>query len=88
MMAKYQVRTLAICYFFVLQGTVLAEGPPESGFLDDYSKLQPAGAPWADYVYVTDDYYEEMTRFQAMNPGGGLAAPGFPVNNGQTKITG
>jgi hypothetical protein len=50
----------------VFQGTALAEGPPESGFLDDYSKLQPADAPWADYVYVTDDYSEEMTKFQAI----------------------
>ena len=29
----------------LMQNPVLAEGPPESGFLSDYSQLKPANAP-------------------------------------------
>jgi hypothetical protein len=50
----------------MFQGTAFAEGPPESGFFDDSSRLQPAAAPWADYVYVTEAYAEEMTKIQAI----------------------
>ncbi len=66
MIAGNKMRMLSLCFILVFQGTALAEGPPESGFLDDYSRLEPANAPWADYVYISDDYYEEMARFQAI----------------------
>lgn len=66
MIAGIQIRMLSLCFFLVFQGTAQAEGPPESGFLDDYSRLEPANAAWADYVYISDDYYEEMARFQAI----------------------
>jgi hypothetical protein len=66
MTTGYQLRMLTVCCFFALAGTAFAEGPPESGFLDDYSRLEPAAAPWADYVFVTDAYAEEMSRFQAI----------------------
>lgn len=42
----------------LLAGPLHAAGPPESGFFDDYSKLEPADAPWADFVYITDEWRE------------------------------
>lgn len=66
MPARNQLRMLASCCFLVFQGTVLAEGPPESGFFADYSQLEPAAAPWADFVYVGDTYATEMAGIQAI----------------------
>ena len=66
MFARNQLRILTTCCFLIFQGTVLAEGPPESGFFDDYSRLEPAAAPWADFVYVADTYAEEMAKIQAI----------------------
>lgn len=66
MTSGHQLRMLTACCFYVFLGTAFAEDPPESGFLSDYSLLEPASAPWADYVYVTDAYAEEMPKFQAI----------------------
>ena len=66
MNTEKRFRKLTACCFFLLVGSAFAEGPPESGFLGDYSLLEPATAPWADYVYVTEAYAEEMAKFQGI----------------------
>jgi hypothetical protein len=66
MIAKTRLRFLVSCSILVVQATAFADGPPESGFMDDYSRLQRADAPWADYVYATDKYGKEMSKFQAV----------------------
>jgi len=65
-MTNNPLKMLALCCFPMLHGMAIAEGPPESGFLDDYSRLEPAAAPWADYVYVTDAYAREMQKIEAV----------------------
>lgn len=57
---------IGACFLFLLQGTAVAEAPPESGFLEDYSMLKPADAAWADYVYVTEKYEEGMANIEAI----------------------
>ena len=65
---KYRFRTALLLsgFLIVFQGNAIAEGPPESGFFDDYSLLQPAEAPWIDYLYVTEKYAGEMAAVQAI----------------------
>jgi hypothetical protein len=43
-----------------------AEGPPESGFFDDYSRLQPAEADWVDYVYMSDGFREKLAKTRTL----------------------
>jgi hypothetical protein len=40
----------------------LAENPPESGFFDDYSRLQSAEADWVDYLYLSDGFSEKLAK--------------------------
>jgi hypothetical protein len=43
-----------------------AEGPMESGFLDDYSRLQPAEADWVDYIYISDGFRERLAEARTL----------------------
>jgi hypothetical protein len=66
MFSRNTLGMITVFFSLVWSGSVIAEGPPESGFLEDYSMLQPADAPWADYVYVTDKYRQEMPNITSI----------------------
>ena len=66
MLSHKKLRVLVAGLFIVFQGNAFAEGPPESGFLDDYSRLEPARASWVDYVFVTDMYAKRMPKIEAI----------------------
>jgi hypothetical protein len=38
----------------------------ESGFLDDYSRLQPAEADWVDYIYISDGFRERLAEARTL----------------------
>lgn len=66
MITRKHLGTIALFCLLVLLGPALAEGPPESGFLDDYSRLQPAEADWVDYLYMADGFGEKLASTRAL----------------------
>ena len=64
---KYVMRLIPAVMLLVFPGSVFAEGPPQSGFFDDYSRLKPAEAHWADYIYVTEKYEQRMPKIKAIH---------------------
>lgn len=57
---------MAALAMFMTTNIAVAEGPPESGFFDDYSKLQPAEDSWVSYAYVSDDFREKLASARAL----------------------
>lgn len=66
MLAKRLFVTLTALFLASVHVAALAEGPPESGFLQDYSRLQPAEADWLDYIWTSKDYRERIAAAQAV----------------------
>jgi hypothetical protein len=60
------MRLIPAVMLLIFQGSVFAEAPPQSGFFDDYSRLKPAKANWADYVYVNEKYEKKMPTIKAI----------------------
>lgn len=66
MLAPRRLNVCALICSLALPAYTFAEGPPESGFLDDYSRLQPAEVDWLDYAYSTDAFRERIAAAQAI----------------------
>ena len=65
------VSTLGLKFFIesrtLIESLVLlADSPPESGFFDDYSRLQPTGDQWESYIYTKDNFHERVAATQAI----------------------
>ncbi len=67
MFNKYvQIIFVVVFFYLFTPGSVLADSPPESGFFDDYSRLQSTGDKWESYIYTKDNFHERVAAVQAI----------------------
>lgn len=58
--------TLTSFFLLLFHNPGFADSPPESGFLDDYSRLEPSEVEWLDYIYTTDDFSQRIASAEAI----------------------
>ncbi len=66
MTIKFCFGTLVSLCLLALPLPASADNPPESGFFDDYSRLEPVQANWIDYLYISENFREKLASTQTV----------------------
>ncbi len=56
---------ISVC-LLALPMAASADNPPESGFFDDYSRLEPVQDHWIDYLYISENFREKLASTQTL----------------------